>query len=1658
MAELFFKVSADATPVAKLKDEILDLEKTLIRLKKSDLNFSHWLKEFDRLQSELEKKRIRIEELKKDILTVNPVANLQAVSLIEKELASLKKEQTSLINETVEAGAKFDRVYQELSTSLLEAQKATDEVTIRVIQQKNVVANLQSDVRALGAEYRNANKEDKSGILSQLTIKRKILEQERVALNDLKETQERAKLTVKGLSDEIRNYERVVGKTAGAQTEANLVFGRFESTLLKLGGAVGIKSLVNQMVKIRSEFQNTEASFKVFFGSAEKAKSFMKEIQSYAFNNVFEFKDLTEQASQLLAFQHRYEDIIPIIDKLSNVAAGANVPLEQLIDLYNKAKSQGKLMTQDIQQWQRAGVPVIQELAKQFDLTEQAMWKMVTTGKVGFKEIDEVINKLTSDGGMFAGMMEEKMKTLGDSVGLLQDTVTSVFNELGEKYEDYLRGGILAANELVENYDKIGRVLLSLVGIYGLYRTALVVNTVVEQGFNKAIWMNIKATQAYTSVQAALNKVLSMNPYVAVGMIAASLVTTMWSLHDSTTAAEKAQKDYNKKKEDAIQKEKEHTQHIDSLISKINEATTAELERVGALDELKAAYPGIIEKYITEEGHLKNIVALKKEIAELESKNRVQSDVDELNRINSLIKEAEISLEAEKRNRRKLQVLRIEGELKILYSKRDIARKAVQNNQINQWKLDLRKLTDEQIKVAIAERERLIATMSNNESDKVHISQGALHGKFSKSQINEQLNALRELSGNKTTYSQDLASAKKEFEESKKGLEEIEKEKDKFTTAQYEAAKERKEMAEKAYKDLGGIVDPKKINGTEDSQSQYRSLLEKQTLERIRIEEDMQNRIEQEYIDSWDEGSKKYIAQMELNHEKEMQAIDRQKEDFLREKIKYAREAFEADPDKKGTFDASSIQLSQQENMYFDNKYKFAIDRQGKTDKELLNKYQDYADQRLAIEEQFNKDIETLQKRRKKAETDGNTDLVGQFDSAIAQATTEKGKALISFDFERLKESPEYVRAFEDLRNTSTDTLNSLLSQLEEYKQTAAESLDPAELREYIATIQDIMDELMTRDPFKALAASQKELADATVRLSKAKGALDLAKETGDVEKITKATNEYNEAQDDVIDSKNKIKKAYDEIKGSLNRLYDAIDGVAATIGGTTGEILTLMTDMGRFVGFTVDNIEVLSKKAVGAIQMMEKASVILAMISTAINLLQRLDSILPTAHDKYEKYAKKLAEINKLRDAVNEYELAVLKAAHAEDNWFGNDRIKGLSQAAVEVEKIKENYYDKLNENQAKYQNKKGGGFLKKAVGVFSGGWFTDTVLGTNLTGNKYNKDSEKAVNNLTIETKKAKKGFAGIGSKSQKTEDLRTWAKREYGADLFDKDNMINVELAKQIIENQGDKLMGETRETLEYLIAQKEQLDEYLKQLRDYVADLYEPLIDNFVDSIWDWFDSGKDALDSFKDYASNTFRDIVTDMMRTIVISKVFDGFGDDIANMYEKYVKGEYASEEEFMKDVTERTSDLINDFENGLPALQNIMNVFDGALKEIGIDLKNPGKNEQQATKRGFETMTQDTASELNGRFTALQAAGEEIKIQNAEQSLSLLDIKGKLDASNFRLDGIYNIADETMSLLRETYLVNIDIRDNTSEIIKPIKEIRDRVRNIEKSAKDIAG
>ncbi|MBQ7143207.1 MAG: hypothetical protein IJR84_09170 [Bacteroidaceae bacterium] len=258
---------------------------------------------------------------------------------------------------------------------------------------------------------------------------------------------------------------------------------RIGGAFTKIVGAGAAAGFVKQIFNVRSEMQNTEAMLRVFLGSAEKADSFFKSLQGYAYNNVFEFKDLAKQSAQLLAYKTNVEEVIPTLNKLSEIAAGTNAPLENLVTVFNKVKANNKIDSNALYSLGSMGIDVYQVLA---DIKSLEKGMLVTRDAVKgttleFKDLEKVIDHVTTNGGMFEGMMQEKMKTLGDSWGLMQDNLTNMFNEIGEQMQGWLKGGMDVANFLVEHYEEVAKVLATLAITYGTVKAANIAMSLAQK-------------------------------------------------------------------------------------------------------------------------------------------------------------------------------------------------------------------------------------------------------------------------------------------------------------------------------------------------------------------------------------------------------------------------------------------------------------------------------------------------------------------------------------------------------------------------------------------------------------------------------------------------------------------------------------------------------------------------------------------------------------------------------------------------------------------------------------------------------------------------------------------------------------------------------------------------------------------------------------------------------------------------------------------------------------------------------------------------------------------------------------------------------------------------------------------------------------------------
>lgn len=281
-----------------------------------------------------------------------------------------------------------------------------------------------------------------------------------------------------------KDEQRIMEFADNVEGESQSIVSSFQnigSTIAGLAIAATLKSWVSDIISVRGEFQQLEIAFSTMLGSAEQATSLMQQLTQTAATTPFDLKGVAQSAKQLLAYGESADKVNETLVRLGNIASGLSIPLNDLTYLYGTTMVQGRLFTQDVRQFMGRGIPLVQELSKALGKTTDEINQMVTDGKIGFEEVQLVIENLTNQGGMFYGLMEQQSKSLTGQISNLEDAWDMMLNDIGQNTEGVLSGSISAITSLVENYDTCLRVLGSLVALYGTYKVAMASVAIAQQ-------------------------------------------------------------------------------------------------------------------------------------------------------------------------------------------------------------------------------------------------------------------------------------------------------------------------------------------------------------------------------------------------------------------------------------------------------------------------------------------------------------------------------------------------------------------------------------------------------------------------------------------------------------------------------------------------------------------------------------------------------------------------------------------------------------------------------------------------------------------------------------------------------------------------------------------------------------------------------------------------------------------------------------------------------------------------------------------------------------------------------------------------------------------------------------------------------------------------
>lgn len=1320
------------------------------------------------------------------------------------------------------------------------------------------------------------------------------------------------------------------------------MFNKMTKAAAAFGAGFTAKELIQNIIQARGEIQQLEVAFTTMLGSGEKANVLMAQLIETAVKTPFELRDVADGARQLLAYGFAAEDVNQTLIRLGDIAAGLSIPLGDLIYVYGTTMTQGRLYTRDLIQFTTRGIPMIDELAKQLGVAKSEVQGLIEAGRVGFPEVQKVIESLTNEGGKFGGLMEAQSKTITGQISNIKDSFFIMLNDIGKANEGIINDALSGVSYLIGNYETVGKTLLEIVGTYGAYKAALITITALQKVYSavlaqSALNQSLAAASGITLsnaealaatrtkllqvAQAALNKTLLANPYVAVAAAVAALGLGIYKLVTYQTEAEKAQERLNaagKESEKAALSEQRELAKLNGELSSLKEGTdeynTVKEKIVAGYSKY---YDGLEEEInkvgLTEEAYKKLTKAITDSYGARQYQQFKSQQEDWLDNIMSdNLGKIQDRLYSELGDK---EGAKLYSEIyHAILERRDLD--AAIQDKLNEIQDKGTIFADSRIDTYISnirEAQKITEDLDGKAREKfgvtsINTSQQTANEPFSTegksiSQLEEEIKkaetslaslkkALADGSGTKEAVDQQEAYIKSlqdtilEREKDLRVINEVKTQISKLEKEQGETVSGSKE-----YNALQSRIDAlraklpktKSDKAAEDKQAKEQKEAEQKLVDELL---ELRKKNQEKEISLWEEGKDKKLKQINYYYEEQKKEI-KKKEKELSELNKVAK----IEPSK---LNENGLTTEQQEDI--DTANRLNEENKNKQTKEILDDEINAMNDYLAAYGNY-------YEKRNAIIAQGESRKLGKNEWEQKSIDEETKRALSDLDIEANKSTSAISKLFDDMRQHTVADMRLIANEAER----AFQFLQSGEWDENKG-----LEFGMTKETFDTLRKSPEELERIRKGIDNVRNSADQS-ETG----FNKLANGLKKVFDAGSNTK-KLQDGLEEIRSGLSEVLSVAQFLSDTFSNL-GEAFGSDTLSGIAEGINVA-MDVLNSAMQGA-----EAGAIFGPIGSAagaaIGLVSSLASSIAKIHD-----AKNEKRIQKLQDQVDTLDRSYEKLGKSIETAYG----KSASSLIEDQNKLLEQQ-KVLIQNQIKEEQ------------------------------DKKNTDSDR----------------------------IKEWENQ-----IDEINNLISDNKEKAI-----DVIFGEDLKSA----------------------------IDNFAEAYADAWASGENRAKSAKDVVKQMMQQMVTESIKAAIKSS---NKMEEIRTKLQQFYADNVLSQWE---------QDYINNMAEQLQ--QEIDAQFGWADSLMGES----STTEQKSTAGGFETMSQDTATELNGRFTALQLSGEEIKNQMISAVISLNSLLSVSTNSNSILNNILNQHVITNSYLEDiakyTKLL-IDIKSDIAQVNRNTKDL----------------
>lgn len=1680
-----------------------------------------------KVQAEWEKVvrlREEITKLKAEMKGIDAVNSPAAFNTLNQRLKQCTTEFNHLTTEAMEAGAKIESGFKR---KIYDAQQGVNSLSEEIIKQKKIIADTSNDLKVLTDKYKDlksaGQKLAADSMLPQIHKVRGALDEEKRALFDLTQERATAQLGVKKLREEYQLFAKDSGESVD-------VLGKMKSQLLGIGkgmlAGMGLKELASDIIRVRGQFQQADTAITTLLGSKERADELLSQVREYAKISPLEFGDITAATQMMLGFNIEAEKVPGFIKAIGDVSMGDSGKFNSLTLAFSQMSATGRLMGQDLNQMINAGFNPLQVMAEKTGKSIAQLKEEMSKGAITSEMVQQAFIDATSAGGKFFNMSENAAKTINGQLSMMHDAIDSALNDIGTTSEGMIVGTISGITKLIENYETVGRVLLGLATTYGTYRTAVALVTFAQNGHTLAMTIARAQILLTQKAQALLNATMLANPYVLAAVALGGLLGVVIATSDGLNAAEKAQRDFNATLEDAEKKQADYNAETEKAINLANNDAAATVDRRGAMDLLIQRYPTIIQKYIDEEGHLRNILQLKREIAEIDGQRAVkgyQQDADKFSRYAYLAEQVRKMqmggtklTEGEKKEWEEAKKFYFKDKSwtsKITDSATDIrdyfqrmsqnfsqqAERQTAQNSVKRFQETLSGYTEAQLKQVQAALQKAKGKKGKTVFKGFGDLNGAVLNQGDIAGLDKYVEGLLKAKGSTVVNKDALTKRKKKLQAEldalsveeaagargaalKKKIQTIDSQLGSYSTTQ---------KGGKGGK--GG-----KGQTAADVEEKKTDVLSKQKLAQERAAKDLEFSTREAQIKAMQDGTDRVLAQIELDREREEEAIRRSYEDMRLKRVEEARKLWEADPKNNGknfyeTQEYAQANTNTQEET--DNRdermkavlaqYNKSIEEQRRQEVQAmydyLQEYGTYQQKKLAIAEEYAAKIAEANKKGDK------------WTAKKLEAESKSKQAAI--DTEALKQNIDWQAVLGGFTGMLGDQLKNTLANLKEYVRTpefaSKNETDQQVIYQAIEKLQGLMGGGKGTLNFSAIKQQMDDLGAAVNRLQQAKN-----QEYAAYEILKKARTAYQKALE------TGTKAQQNEAKSRLELAQRVADSASNQVQVQTTAVQNLATNLKESEQDTVDGLNMVADGLKGFAD---------GTLSGAFNGIQNMLNGLSKLNigGKVGDAIGKLSDTLSSAGFIGQLISAILSILDILKDGIGTLIANLLDTVFNAVIGILDNILS------LDFIGQIGGSLAKGVTGILNtvtfGGFDSWFGVGEKDSDENYASDMEKltatnkeltsAIERLTDRMEDA--NFAGINDSYKSMQDYYTaqiknlqeqawrslddWKdggwfhsdvessrshmldnltdqEKQYIANLFGADaNNFNRSwigsgqyYISQLIANATPEQMAKLRENAELWIkiinnskAGYQDASQYLEQIADLADKMSQSEMD-FLASITSIpFDSLKsqfsDTLMSMEEDARDTAEDISKIMAEALINDMVNTDYADWLEDWYRRLSDALQSKNEETLKNLREEYQRKMD--EAGAKA--------DSIKQYTGYSDAVNGK-EQKASANGIEKITHEDAGAIEGRLTATQIAVEQ---GNTKKDA----IIGQMTVTNMTLSDMRSlsatqceIADDTRDILANSYLELREINEHQDKIEKAVVVIQSDVEEMKEDIKDL--